>query len=205
MDVFQPVDANFEQRVRESFARQGVMRLIGAQLGRLEPGRVDIELPFRDDLSQQHGFFHAGITSTIADSAGGYAAYTLFPADSSVLTVEFKINLIAPAHGEKLIATGQVKSPAARSPSASSRSWSFRAARARLARSACRLSCVSRAAKTCPSRADRPLRCVVRRLRNRTEEGPVLASNPARGKPPARRWGRNLESTCCRQLRRGLP
>lgn len=109
MDAFQPVDAQFEQRVRESFERQGVMRLIGGQLGRVEPGRVDIELAFRDDLSQQHGFFHAGITSTIADSAGGYAAYTLFPADSSVLTVEFKINLIAPAQGEKLIATGRVK------------------------------------------------------------------------------------------------
>ena len=109
MSAFQAADADFERRVRESFERQGVMRLIGAQLGRVEPGRVDIELPFCDDLSQQHGFFHAGITSTIADSAGGYAAYTLFPADSSVLTVEFKINLIAPAQGEKLIATGRVK------------------------------------------------------------------------------------------------
>ena len=109
MSAFQPADANFERRVRESFLRQGAMRLIGAQLGRVEPGRVDIELPFRDDLSQQHGFFHAGMTSTIADSAGGYAAYTLFPADSSVLTVEFKINLIAPAQGEKLIASGRVK------------------------------------------------------------------------------------------------
>jgi len=109
MSAFQPADADFERRVRESFERQGVMRLIGGQLGRVEPGRVDIELPFRDDLSQQHGFFHAGITSTIADSAGGYAAYTLFPAESSVLTVEFKINLIAPARGDKLIATGRVK------------------------------------------------------------------------------------------------
>ena len=109
MSAFQPADADFERRVRESFGRQGVMRLIGGRLGRVEPGRVDIELPFRDDLSQQHGFFHAGITSTIADSAGGYAAYTLFPAESSVLTVEFKINLIAPARGDKLIATGRVK------------------------------------------------------------------------------------------------
>src|SRR3990172_10716445 len=112
MEAFQPADAEFERRVRESFERQGAMRLIGGQLGRVEPGRVDIELPFCDDLSQQHGFFHAGITSTIADSAGGYAAYTLFPADTSVLTVEFKINLIAPAHGENLIATGRVKKPA---------------------------------------------------------------------------------------------
>jgi uncharacterized protein (TIGR00369 family) len=106
---FQPADAGFEQRVRDSFARQGAMHLLGARLGRIAAGRVEIELPFRDELSQQHGFFHAGITSTVADSAGGYAGYTLFPADSSVLTVEFKINLVAPAHGEKLIATGQVK------------------------------------------------------------------------------------------------
>lgn len=109
MADYQPAYADFERRVRESFARQGAMRLIGAHLGRVEPGRVDIELPFREDLSQQHGFFHAGMTSTVADSAGGYAAFTLFPADSSVLTVEFKINLIAPAQGEKLIATGRVK------------------------------------------------------------------------------------------------
>ena len=111
MSAFQTVDAGFERRVRESFGRQGAMRLLGARLGIVEPGRVDIELPFREDLSQQHGFFHAGITSTVADSAGGYAGYTLFPADSSVLTVEFKINLVAPAHGEKLIATGRVKKP----------------------------------------------------------------------------------------------
>lgn len=87
------------------------MLLIGAELTRVEPGRVTIELPYRGELSQQHGFFHAGITSTIADSAGGYAGYTLFPADSSVLTVEYKINLIAPADGERLIATGRVKKP----------------------------------------------------------------------------------------------
>ena len=111
MRAFQPADAQFERRVRGSFERQGVMRLLGARLAIVEPGRVDIELPFREDLSQQHGFFHAGITSTIADSAGGYAGYTLFPADTSVLTVEFKINLVAPAHGEKLIATGRVKKP----------------------------------------------------------------------------------------------
>lgn len=111
MSAFQPADAGFERRVRDSFERQGAMRLIGARLGVVEPGRVDIELPYREELSQQHGFFHAGITSTIADSAGGYAGYTLFPADSSVLTVEFKINLVAPAQGEKLIATGRVKKP----------------------------------------------------------------------------------------------
>ena len=70
---------------------------------------MQIALPFRHDLTQQHGFFHAGATSAIADSAGGYAAYSLFPADSSVLTVEFKINLVAPAEGDTLLATGRVK------------------------------------------------------------------------------------------------
>jgi len=109
--TFTAADPDFESRIRASFARQGVMRLIGASLARVEPGAVDIELPFRDDLTQQHGFFHAGITSTIADSAGGYAGFTLFPASSSVLTVEFKINLVAPGDGEKLIARGRVKKP----------------------------------------------------------------------------------------------
>ena len=94
--------------MRASFERQKVMALIGAELTRVTPGRVEIELPFRDDLTQQHGFFHAGIVGTIADSAGGFAAYTLMPAGASVLSVEYKINLMAPADGERLIATGQV-------------------------------------------------------------------------------------------------
>lgn len=106
---FKPSVADFEARVRASFARQGAMGLLGAVLTRVAPGCVVIELPYRRELSQQHGFFHAGMTSTIADTAGGYAGYTLFPADSSVLTVEFKINLVAPADGDRLIATGRVK------------------------------------------------------------------------------------------------
>ena len=103
--------ASVAAQVRDSFARQGVMGLIGARLGRIEPGMVEIELPFRPDLTQQHGFFHAGVTSTIADSAGGYAAFSLFSADSSVLTVEYKINLIAPADGDRLVAIGKVVKP----------------------------------------------------------------------------------------------
>lgn len=103
-----PVDSGFVERVRKSFNRQGFMALLGATLTRIEPGSVDIEVPFRADLTQQHGFFHAGVTGAIADTAGGYAGYTLFPADSSVLTVEFKINLVAPAQGERLSATGRV-------------------------------------------------------------------------------------------------
>jgi uncharacterized protein (TIGR00369 family) len=109
--AFQAEDPNFATRVRESFARQGAMRLIGAELTRIDPGLATIELPYRADLTQQHGFFHAGMTTTIADTAAGYAAYSLFPAESSVLTVEFKINLIAPADGERLVATGRVKKP----------------------------------------------------------------------------------------------
>jgi uncharacterized protein (TIGR00369 family) len=108
---FEPLDPDYRARVEASFARQKVMALIGARLRRVEPGLGEIELPIREDLTQQHGFFHAGITSTIADSAGGYAGFTLFPADSSVLTIEFKMNLVAPAAGETLIASGRVLRP----------------------------------------------------------------------------------------------
>jgi uncharacterized protein (TIGR00369 family) len=105
---FTPPDPDYAARVAASFARQGIMGLLGARISRIEPGLCEIQLPYRADLTQQHGYFHAGVTSTIADSAGGYAGFTLFPADSSVLTVEFKINLLAPADGDLLIATGRV-------------------------------------------------------------------------------------------------
>ena len=111
MKTVQPADPHFAERVRASFARQTIMTLIGAELGRVEPGLVEIVLPYRADLCQQHGFFHAGVTSTIGDSAGGYAAFTLFPADASVLTTEYKINLLAPAAGERLRAVGRVIKP----------------------------------------------------------------------------------------------
>lgn len=84
------------------------MAHIGASLGKVEPGRVEIMVPFRPELTQQHGFFHAGVIATIADSAGGYAAFTLFGADSGVLTVEFKLNLLAAADGERALAVGEV-------------------------------------------------------------------------------------------------
>ena len=105
---FAPADPGFEARTRESFARQGAMAHLGAALGRVEPGVVEISLDYRPELSQQHGFFHAGIVATVADSAGGYAAYTLFPAEAGVLTVEFKVNLMAPADGDRIVATGRV-------------------------------------------------------------------------------------------------
>ncbi len=103
-----PADPAWEQRVRASFARQGAMVLLGATIESLAPGVCVVVAPYRPDLSQQHGFFHAGVTSALADSAGGYAAMTLFPPDTDVLTVEFKINLIAPAHGDVLRARGEV-------------------------------------------------------------------------------------------------
>ena len=108
MSNFTPRFDGWETRTRESFARQGAMRLFGASLHDLAPGRCTIAIPYQENLSQQHGYFHAGITAAVADSAGGYAAYTLFPESSEVLTVEFKINLVAPAHGEELRATGHV-------------------------------------------------------------------------------------------------
>jgi uncharacterized protein (TIGR00369 family) len=105
---FTASDPDFEQRTRASFARQGAMAHLGAVIGRVEPGRVEISMPFRAELSQQHGFFHAGMIATIADSAGGYAAFTLFPAEAGVLTVEFKLNLLAAADGELAVAQGEV-------------------------------------------------------------------------------------------------
>jgi len=108
---FTPSNPDYEKRVRDSFARQGAMRLLGARLAEVRPGYCVIELPYRADLTQQHGYVHAGIVSAIADSAGGYAGFSLFPADASVLTVEYKLNLLAPAAGERLIAQAQVVKP----------------------------------------------------------------------------------------------
>lgn len=105
---FVPQDPEFASRVRASFARQGAMRLFGAELLEVAPGYCAIALTPRAEISQQHGYVHAGVVSTIVDSAGGYAGYTLFPADSSVLTVEFKVNLLAPAVGDRLVAEGFV-------------------------------------------------------------------------------------------------
>jgi uncharacterized protein (TIGR00369 family) len=102
------VGDDFEPRVRASFARQGVMATIGAVLTRVEPGAVEIALPYRADLTQQHGFIHAGIVATILDSACGYAAFSLMPADVAVLTVEYKINLLRPAKGDRLVARARV-------------------------------------------------------------------------------------------------
>jgi uncharacterized protein (TIGR00369 family) len=95
-------------RIRASFDRQGLMSHLGARMTHIGPGRVHIVLPNRPEVTQQHGYFHAGATSAIADSAGGYAAFTLFPENTEVLTVEYKINLLAPAVGDHIEAVGTV-------------------------------------------------------------------------------------------------
>jgi len=108
---FKPLDPRYAERVRESFARQGAMRLIGAELVDVAPGYCAIALLPRPEVAQQHGYVHGGIVAAIADSAGGYAGFTLFPADASVLSIEFKLNLLAPAAGERLVAEGFVVKP----------------------------------------------------------------------------------------------
>ena len=104
----QPRNPAFAEEIRQSFAKQTIMGLIGAQLSRVDPGVIEITLPYRADLAQQHGYLHAGIVTTIADSACGYAAYSLMPPDSEVLSVEFKVNLLRPAKGEEFVAVAEV-------------------------------------------------------------------------------------------------
>jgi uncharacterized protein (TIGR00369 family) len=102
-------DPDYEARVRASFARQAAMATLGAEIAHLAPGEVDLRMPYRAELTQQHGFMHAGIVGTLADSACGYAAYTLMPADAAILSVEYKLNLMSPAAGESFIARARVK------------------------------------------------------------------------------------------------
>jgi uncharacterized protein (TIGR00369 family) len=109
--AFTPADPAFEQRVRASFARQRVMEFLGAELTSVSPGEVVIELPFREDLTQQHGYLHAAIITAIVDSACGYAAYSLMPVDAAVLTAEYKVNFLAPAAGRRFVAYGRVTRP----------------------------------------------------------------------------------------------
>ncbi|HEY2962044.1 MAG TPA: PaaI family thioesterase [Pyrinomonadaceae bacterium] len=106
--VHQATNPGFVEEIEQSFSQQTIMALIGGKLTRVEPGVVEITLPYRSDLTQQHGYVHAGIITTIADSACGYAAYTLMPAGSDVLAVEFKVNLMRPAKGETFVARAEV-------------------------------------------------------------------------------------------------
>jgi len=107
---FQAQDPAFEHRIRASFARQKAMATIGASLARVDAGACEIELPFREDLTQQKGFVHGGIVGMIADSAAGYAAYSLMPAGCSLVTVEYKMNILTPGRGA-LVAKGEVVKP----------------------------------------------------------------------------------------------
>ena len=111
MPEFQVADPQFEQRVRASFARQAAMKTIGASLTEVLPGRAVIELDWAEALTQQHGFLHAGMVATALDSACGYAGFTLMAMDAAVLTIEYKINLLAPARGQRFRMVGQVLKP----------------------------------------------------------------------------------------------
>ena len=103
-------DPHFASRIRESFGRQKAMALIGARLAVVDPGYVEIELPWRDDLTQQKGFVHGGIVGMIADTACGYSAFSLMPAECSLVTVEFKMNILNPGRGA-LVAKAEVVKP----------------------------------------------------------------------------------------------
>jgi uncharacterized protein (TIGR00369 family) len=104
-------DPNYEERVRASFARQNAMATIGARLTLVTPGIVEIEMPFSPALTQQHGFLHAGVISAALDSACGYAAFSLMPENAAVLTIEFKVNLLAPGRGVRFLFRGSVTKP----------------------------------------------------------------------------------------------
>ncbi len=109
--IFEVADPDFERRIRTSFARQGLNEAMGATLGRVTAGGVEIQLPFSAGVSQQHGYFHGGVMGAIGDSACGYAAMSLTPADAEVLTIEYKVNFLSSGRGERLIARGRVTKP----------------------------------------------------------------------------------------------
>ena len=103
-----PETPDFETMVRDSFLKMAMMSYLGARISVIKPGAVEVRLAHRKELLQQHGLFHGGVTTTILDSAGGYAAFSLFKPGDEILTVEYKVNFIAPAIGEELVARGEV-------------------------------------------------------------------------------------------------
>jgi uncharacterized protein (TIGR00369 family) len=109
--LFQPQDPNYRVRVENSFARQRAMTTLKITLARLDPGEVELRFPYQEELTQQHGFMHAGILATALDSACGYAAFSLMPPQAAVLTIEFKTNLLAPAQGDFFRVVGRVVKP----------------------------------------------------------------------------------------------
>ncbi|HVK89959.1 MAG TPA: PaaI family thioesterase [Mycoplana sp.] len=124
--------AEFRERITSSFRRQAVMHLIGAQLTRVEHGTVEIELPFDEKLTQQHGFLHAGVISAALDSACGYAAYSVIDPDASILTIEFKVNLMSPGRGDWFLFRGEVTKPGSNIIVADGRAYAVREGPAKL-------------------------------------------------------------------------
>ncbi|MGI9311615.1 MAG: PaaI family thioesterase [bacterium] len=123
---FHPRTSHYRQRVEDSFNRQQAMQTLGISLDRVAPGEVDLGLPYQFELSQQHGFIHAGVIATALDSACGYAAFSLMAEDAAVLTVEFKISLLAPAQGERFVALGRVVKPGRTITFAHGEAWAQR-------------------------------------------------------------------------------
>lgn len=139
----EPANNDFARRVQDSFARQGAMHTLGAELSLLEPGAVDVCLDWAPGLTQQHGFLHAGMVSTALDSACGYAGLTLMPADAAVLTIEFKINLLAPAKGQRFRMEGRVLKPGRTITVTEGRAYAIDEGREKLiATMGCTLMCV---------------------------------------------------------------
>lgn len=108
MSVMKSANPDFEAAVRAAFERQPFMSFLGAQLGRVEPGRVEIRLPFHEGVGQNHGYFHGGVIGAMADVAGGFSAFSLLPPNSSVLTAEYKLSILAPGLGEELVSRGEI-------------------------------------------------------------------------------------------------
>lgn len=139
----EPANSDFARRVQDSFARQGAMHTLGAELSLLEPGAVDVCLDWAPGLTQQHGFLHAGMVSAALDSACGYAGLTLMPADAAVLTIEFKINLLAPAKGQRFRMEGRVLKPGRTITVTEGRAYAIDEGREKLiATMGCTLMCV---------------------------------------------------------------
>lgn len=132
MAEFEPRDPDFEMRVRESFERQQVMQMIGAKIVELNAGRVRLEMPYSEKITQQHGYIHGGMLATVLDSACGYSALSLMPAGTAVLTVEYKVNLLAPADGSVFDFVGTVIKPGRTIMVSEGRAYAIRDDRAKL-------------------------------------------------------------------------
>lgn len=131
MNKFQPKDSDFEARVRSSFARQRAMQTLGIEIARLAPGEVDLAMSYDAAYTQQHGFVHAGIITTALDSACGYAAFSLMPAEAAVLTVEFKTNLLGSARGDRFLFCANVVKPGRTLTVCDAKAWAFESAAGR--------------------------------------------------------------------------